>query len=171
MPNSPTNVVEDLDTLLEEVRRGTTQAPTEDELRKARERIGELERIVARCTAPPWLSALYLGCANAPVGHHVIWQAGQERLVAVHPQFDSMLLTAGQTVYLNSERNLIVALDGELSVPRGQAICTFERRIPGGRLVGLEPATALAGLVKATPPPINHIRTTDECDACHRETS
>jgi Cytochrome c7 and related cytochrome c len=30
---------------------------------------------------------------------------------------------------------------------------------------------SLAGLVKATPPPVNHIRTTDECDACHRETS
>ena len=28
-----------------------------------------------------------------------------------------------------------------------------------------------AGLVKATAPPVNHIRTTDECGACHRETS
>lgn len=30
---------------------------------------------------------------------------------------------------------------------------------------------SLAGLVKATPPPLDHIRTTDECDACHRETN
>jgi hypothetical protein len=30
---------------------------------------------------------------------------------------------------------------------------------------------SLAGLVKATPPPVNHIRTTAECDACHREVS
>ncbi len=30
---------------------------------------------------------------------------------------------------------------------------------------------ARAGLVKATAPPVNHIRTTGECDACHRETS
>ncbi len=28
-----------------------------------------------------------------------------------------------------------------------------------------------AGLVKATAPSITHIRTTDECDACHRETT
>ena len=28
-----------------------------------------------------------------------------------------------------------------------------------------------AGLVKATAPPTNHIRTTEECAACHRETS
>lgn len=30
---------------------------------------------------------------------------------------------------------------------------------------------SLAGLVKATPPPLDHIRTTGECDACHRQTS
>jgi hypothetical protein len=29
---------------------------------------------------------------------------------------------------------------------------------------------SLAGRVKATPPPLTHIRTTEECDACHRET-
>jgi hypothetical protein len=28
-----------------------------------------------------------------------------------------------------------------------------------------------AGLVKATGPSIKHIRTTEECDACHRETT
>ncbi|MEQ1800775.1 MAG: hypothetical protein ABL989_02565 [Gammaproteobacteria bacterium] len=28
-----------------------------------------------------------------------------------------------------------------------------------------------AGLVKATAPSVTHIRTTDECDACHRETT
>ena len=30
---------------------------------------------------------------------------------------------------------------------------------------------ARAGLVKATAPPVDHIRTTEECGACHRETS
>ncbi|MEE8301514.1 MAG: AAA family ATPase, partial [Candidatus Tectomicrobia bacterium] len=79
-------------------------------LHEVREHTDKLQAYAKKLAQPPWYPSQVLRSLHhdrmVVASHH-----GEEMAVLVHPDLEPEALTAGTSVFLNQERNLIVALD------------------------------------------------------------
>lgn len=86
-------------------------------------------------TAPPWFPATFVGLTEcgAIQGANVLW-GNSHSVVRAAPELDLAALRPGDEVYLNHERNLLVARSTQTRIPRGET-AVFTRRAGSDRLL------------------------------------
>jgi proteasome-associated ATPase len=96
---------------------------------------GELRRIIKSLTTAPFFSAIYLGAENTPQVQGALVQTGDERrVVQMADGVAQEQLMQGDEVFLNSERNFVIAKSSTSRFLTGE-IATFTRYMSDGRLV------------------------------------
>src|SRR5260221_12424326 len=101
----------------------------------ARDNQKQLERVIEKFSAPPWLPGIFITTVVTPSGPRALVRQGtNERIVAFADGVDPASLQVGDSVYLARELNVIMArANGALS--RSGETCSFERKTSDGRLV------------------------------------
>lgn len=95
----------------------------------------ELRQLIQSLTTPPFFPAIYLANANTPQVQGALVQTGEERrVVQMADGLASDQLMPGDEVFLNHERNFVVAKSQTANFLTGE-VATYSRSTEDGRLV------------------------------------
>lgn len=102
-------------------------------LADAQATLAKLRELHEQLTAPPWHAATLVAAVGPPVQRRFEIRLGDGRHVIVaHEDLDLETLRAGDAVYLNDTRNVIMARS---EAPAAGDTALFDRWLPDGRLV------------------------------------
>ena len=110
-------------------------AQMRDGLFQAKEAQGELAGLLAKLTAFPWHTAMFVSAVDTPEGPRAIVLHGStQRVVGLNDGIDLAALNVGEEVFLANGLNVIMAASPR-GMRRGGETASFERRLPDGQLV------------------------------------
>jgi proteasome-associated ATPase len=96
---------------------------------------GNLRGLIENMTTPPYIPAIYLAETSTPVMRGVLVQTENDRrVVQLGEGLSFGQLVPGDEVFLNSERNFLVAKAEASSFLSGE-VATYNRSMPDGRMV------------------------------------
>ena len=110
-------------------------AQMRDGLFQAKEAQGELNVLLAKLTAFPWHTAMFVSAVETPEGPRAIVLHGNtQRVVGLNDGIDLGALNVGEEVFLANGLNVIMAASPR-GMRRGGETAFFDRRLPEGQLV------------------------------------